>query len=313
MYKHLSKMRFFYCILFLLTGIAVNAFENKNSALNFAWDYAKKNIESHGHYGYRIGILSQNVEFIVNREITVLPPEEPQVVYDTIYVPQEHYVIGIEDNIRCVGGCQPYTLLFLSKKDSSYYKVESCGDFLNDYDCDIPFQNLLTREGVVDSLLSNLKDIVNEGEYDVYIYDDKAADTLEISSFWQFLVQQSSDSNAIMIYYYKELGPENRTCYLSEEIPYTGSKVGYTLLYPQLNVAVENIDSDFMYEIYPNPASTFVNVCLQGASVCLYGMNGEKLKCEDGNVIDVSEYPSGVYLLKITKDNICRYQRLIVK
>ncbi len=306
-------MKNIFCVVFLLASIAINAFENENSALNFAWDYARKNIEPEGPIGYRIGVLTQNVEFIVNVNITVLPPEEPQVFLDTIYIPQDNYVIGIEKNIGHFGGCQPYTLLFLSKKDSSYSAVESCGDFLNGYNCDIPFQNMMTRVSVVDTLLSNLDDFINGGACNVYMLDDIASDTLEISPYWQFLIERGSDGGAVSVAFSKELGIENKWYYSSEVISYPDSIVGYSLVYSRQDGAVGDIDSEFLYEIYPNPTSTFVNVCLEGSSVCLYSIDGKKLKCEDSNKIDVSEYSSGNYLLKITKDDACRYQRLIIK
>ena len=96
-------------------------------------------------------------------------------------------------------------------------------------------------------------------------------------------------------------------------ISYPDSIVGYSFVYSRQDGAVGDVDSDFMYEVYPNPASTFVNVRLEGAIVCLYSIDGKKLKCEDSNKIDISEYSSGIYILKITKDDVCRYQRLIIK
>ena len=64
------RKNFFLLLLLLLTCVNVTAFESENSAINFAWDYAKKNIESID--GYNVGILMSEIDTIINMETIIL-------------------------------------------------------------------------------------------------------------------------------------------------------------------------------------------------------------------------------------------------
>jgi uncharacterized repeat protein (TIGR02543 family) len=49
---------------------------------------------------------------------------------------------------------------------------------------------------------------------------------------------------------------------------------------------------------YPNPTTGAVTIEGEGAEVLLYSLSGELLKRTRGSVVDLSGYPSGIYLLK---------------
>lgn len=83
-----------------------------------------------------------------------------------------------------------------------------------------------------------------------------------------------------------------------------------------------NLEQEMIYKIFPNPVSD--KVCIEMTSqnsetfISLYNIAGElvsehKFKDQKSMEINVSEYPSGVYFLRISAEEKTTYQKLMVR
>lgn len=295
----------FFLLLLLLTCANVGAFESENSAMNFAWDYAKKNIESVD--GYNVGILMSDIDTIINMETIVLPPKEPYVVYDTILVPSGYFVIGIESRDFFSGGCNPYTLLYASKEDSTYMTIDACGDFMKLNNCQQPFKNMFTRQMAIDTLIANLSDFVGDSNCILYLRKEKT-DSL-FAPLWNFLIESKSDT--FLISYIKDIYYDDKPHYMIEQEK-TYDVNDYEIIYSRQNGGIDNFESRKRSVVYQNPTSEIVRICLDNCSICLCSMDGRELKCADSNQLLISEFSSGLYLLKVKKNGLVFYEKLMV-
>ena len=300
------RKNFFLLLLLLLTCVNVTAFESENSAINFAWDYAKKNIESID--GYNVGILMSEIDTIINMETIILPPKEPFVVYDTILVPPGYYVIGIESREMFSGGCNPYTLLYASKEDSTYITIDACGDFMNIYNCQKPFENMFTRQTAIDTLIANLSDFVGDSNCIMYMKKEET-DSL-FAPLWNFLIESKSDT--FLISYIKDIYFDDKPHYIIEQNKQYDIN-DYEKVYFRQNGGIDNLGSREKNVVYPNPTSEIVRIDLDNCSACLCTMDGCELKCVDSNQLLISEFPSGLYLLKVMRNDLIHYEKLIVR
>ena len=74
-------------------------------------------------------------------------------------------------------------------------------------------------------------------------------------------------------------------------------------------------------KVYPNPASSKTNICVNGldnkATITVSDMQGNIILSNQINnetyELNVENYASGVYFIKITSKNIVKTQKLIVK
>jgi len=73
-------------------------------------------------------------------------------------------------------------------------------------------------------------------------------------------------------------------------------------------------------EIYPNPATTAVHIRIRGElygeyTVTLYNMQGKPVKqittSEPETILDISQYPQGVYNIRVLGNNIVRSEKII--
>lgn len=69
----------------------------------------------------------------------------------------------------------------------------------------------------------------------------------------------------------------------------------------QTTTSITNINKDLKANVYPNPASNFVNVDIEELlNIVLININGKKLKSSTQKSFSVSEFPKGYYFLEIT-------------
>ncbi|TXB66995.1 T9SS type A sorting domain-containing protein [Vicingus serpentipes] len=85
---------------------------------------------------------------------------------------------------------------------------------------------------------------------------------------------------------------------------------------------VEDLDLDFSVEVYPNPATDFINLSLEnynGFTLHLFDVTGKILNQSTlkspKTSVNVSEYPKGMYLLTLTnqKDKKIKTYQIIKK
>jgi hypothetical protein len=76
-------------------------------------------------------------------------------------------------------------------------------------------------------------------------------------------------------------------------------------------------DEAFTFEVYPNPTNSFLNIEFEGAliEVTLRNLEGKLLSQTIVNaspiLLDMTNYPSGMYLLQLTGENHLQTQRII--
>ena len=76
-------------------------------------------------------------------------------------------------------------------------------------------------------------------------------------------------------------------------------------------------DEAFTFEIYPNPTNSFLNIEFEGAliEVTLRNLEGKLLSQTSVHaspiLLDMTNYPSGMYLLQLTGENHMQTQRII--
>jgi len=78
---------------------------------------------------------------------------------------------------------------------------------------------------------------------------------------------------------------------------------GITIAWAPTNSAVDNIDYDLMYKIYPNPVSSLLFVSGSNIErVSVYDMQGKNILNTTENQINFSNFASGTYLIRIFSD-----------
>ena len=85
-----------------------------------------------------------------------------------------------------------------------------------------------------------------------------------------------------------------------------GNFITATGIAPTCNLNNQNFDFDEM-TLYPNPAQDFIKLeSFENAEISIYDSQGkliQKINSLDSNLIDISSYPRGVYLIKIFDSN----------
>ncbi|MEE1085461.1 MAG: T9SS type A sorting domain-containing protein [Paludibacteraceae bacterium] len=300
-------MKHLLLLLALMLNTVAFAFESEESAINFAWDYAKKNIKT-GEYGYRVGIVMSEIDTIINIHDIMLSPEKHEVTYDTIIVPKGYYVIGIDRNQMYEGAeCQPYTLLYASKKDSTYIIEETCGNFMNDSICYKPYRKMFTRQEAIDTMMANLDSYVGSSNCNVYIYEENK-DSSFTKLYWQFLIESKTDT--ILAYYLKDLMFDSVfNLNVKENVIFNIDD--YNLIFSRQNGDVDEYGSVKEYMVYPNPVVDVINVDIDNCSLSLFSNEGKLIKKSGKSRMDISELPSGVYLLEISREGKSVVKKII--
>ncbi len=72
------------------------------------------------------------------------------------------------------------------------------------------------------------------------------------------------------------------------------------------------------FSVFPNPANSYVTIISQGSdakTICVFNVLGEKVIHTSllGNRLDISSLESGIYIVKITQENITTSKKLVVE
>lgn len=91
-------------------------------------------------------------------------------------------------------------------------------------------------------------------------------------------------------------------------------------IYPRISADIEvtgfaGIQENSLGQIYPNPTNQFVNINIDAnANFVIYNINGEQVYSGFGNeIVDVTNFASGIYSIQVSKENTVETYRLIVK
>ena len=85
------------------------------------------------------------------------------------------------------------------------------------------------------------------------------------------------------------------------------------------NVSVNENNTLTVIDLYPNPASGIVSVCLDDNTICqsveIFSLDGRLVKAQSGNfnAIDISSLASGLYIMKVRMSNGKEYNERILK
>lgn len=308
-------MRSFFLFLSLLFSTISFAFDSYDSALDFVYEYSSDTIwgcKLPENFTYRVGVIEHDIDAIVNDRHTES---------DTFPVPLNHYAFFITtpENLDFGGDSPLVSYLFLSKEDSSYIVIDTVGDpeRYTKWDMVRTDGRLLKNQAISD--LSNRIDYYTQTEnsiYDVYLIEDTTnlhmidcADFLrkdiDLENAWTFVIDTHNGS-CLCIKYYRD---RNENIIVSNMIAASinttsnfSSINGFKLVLSNPN-GVSTVNAELYVTLFPNPASNMIYINLDNCSLSLLSIEGETLKIANGNQMSIEEFQSGLYLLKIQKDN----------
>jgi hypothetical protein len=88
------------------------------------------------------------------------------------------------------------------------------------------------------------------------------------------------------------------------------------------NTDLIDIDKEHDFKLYPNPSRTninvdFVKIPAQGTSIEILNVNGEKvfetLQVSSSNEINISQFPSGIYIVRTFQNKLKTIKKLIIQ
>ena len=320
-------MKQLYFLLSLVFSTTAFAFNDIDSALDFVYDYAFDSTEFKNFdiRPCRVGMKDNDIDTILNYRDIYDNGERIGSALDTFLVPREHYAffITFSEDISITGSSPLVHYLFLSKTDSSYLTIDTIG---------VPEQTAiwdsirsidrLTKKDAIESI-SHLGDFYTRYNkeapsptYDIYMIEDtthlKNIDcsiplrrAIDMESTWNFIIDTYNDT-CIYISFGRDNKPDNSLSmdlfprYIPTQTDF--SKVeGFTLVYSKTENSVKNTRSELDVTIYPNPATDAIYANIDDCSLSLFSSEGGILKNADNNVMGISEFPSGLYFLKVSK------------
>ena len=170
---------------------------------------------------------------------------------------------------------------------------------------------ITAAEGEIDALqeaTANLSDFVGDSNCIMYMKKEET-DSL-FAPLWNFLIESKSDT--FLISYIKDIYFDDKPHYIIEQNKQYDIN-DYEKVYFRQNGGIDNLGSREKNVAYPNPTSEIVRIDLDNCSACLCTMDGCELKCVDSNQLLISEFPSGLYLLKVMRNDLIYYEKLIVR
>lgn len=94
------------------------------------------------------------------------------------------------------------------------------------------------------------------------------------------------------------------------------TSIWFTRRTPVLSVNMENMATNFSWNAFPNPAKNkiFIRTDLKNYTLDMYDVSGKVVyHSYEGNTIDITNIPSGVYVLKISSDNFFKVQKIMIQ
>ncbi|MEE1085459.1 MAG: T9SS type A sorting domain-containing protein [Paludibacteraceae bacterium] len=328
--KHLLLM------LALMLNTITFAFESEDSALDFVYESLEDSLwgDSLPSYLYRVGIMERDVDAIVNNRTVFENGDSLGIELDTIMVPKNHYVFFVTtpENYVFKGQSPNIMYMFLSKTDSSYSVVDTvgypdrsekwdtirdCGRVLRDEAIYImmDFVDFYTDSPIYDVyLIENTKNIVSLDPHHLQEIDENT-----LKEGWCFIIDIHSEKC-----YFVGCGRDrNPGGSVSTSLwPLTfrntagidfSTMEGLKFVFNNESNSVINMKSDLDVAVYPNPTSDLISVNIDNCTLSILSNEGELLKRAEESQMDISELPSGIYLLKISKEEKSVVKKIIKK
>ena len=71
----------------------------------------------------------------------------------------------------------------------------------------------------------------------------------------------------------------------------------------RIGTELNTSDTDVTIQAFPNPTQSLIKINRENSLITLYDLSGNKLKSILSNQMDIAEFPSGLYLLKVEADD----------
>lgn len=320
-------------IVFMLLQTVAFAFD-KNSALDFVYEYSADSlwgIKMPENYEYKVGMIEHDIDTLYNSWNLYEGIDSVGTRIDTILVPENNFVLfaTIPDNF-VINGKSPFiSYFFLSKTDSSYCVIDTFGHFERFccWDTIRKQGRLLKKDAIIDAPRT-IYWMLGDIDYDLYMAEGNAIDIgvngytsnsviLNNDQSWSFLIDTNKDT-CYLIGYERDKGEGG--IFFSSTIPTpvichkNPSEInGLSLVYSRHNGESKNVLSENRYGVYPNPVSETIYVDVEDCTLFLFSEDGVLIKKSSESNVDVSNLPSGMYLLIIAKDGISEVKRIIKK
>lgn len=161
------------------------------------------------------------------------------------------------------------------------------------------------------------------------VYGTSYVDIKFLNSDVGYLISQNENSNTGLIYKTTDGGanwsfltslakPITDITFPSTSVAYTCGFNGTIYKSSNINLGIEDLENDQAISIYPNPSSEKIFINLDSSiqnenlTIELFTISGEKIISQSNSEwVDVSEIPSGSYLLKVQSETSSWTKKLI--
>lgn len=320
-------MKHLLLILALMLQTVSFAFD-KESAIDFVYEYSGDSlwgIKMPEGYCYKVGLIERDIDTLYNSWDVYEGEDSVETRVDTILVPKDNYVffVTVPENFIVKRHSQFLSYFFLSKKDSSFSVIDTfgyperfcCWDTIREDGRVLKSEAVYDVPKMVDRKFGTI-------DYNLYIVEDTSkmeiynlsGDTVVLyNDSWNFIVETQKDTSYLFCYWKdKEYGiivdfvPVPIICKMD-----LSKGEGLSLVYSRQNGDVDEYGSAKEYMVYPNPVVDVVNVDIDNCSLSLFSNEGKLIKKSVESRMDMSELPSGMYLLEISRDGKSVVKKII--
>lgn len=320
-------MKHLLLLLALMLQTVSFAFD-KESAIDFVYEYSGDSlwgIPMPEGYDYKVGIIERDIDTLYNSWDVYEGEDSVETKVDTILVPKDNYVffVTVPDNFIFKGQSKFLSYLFLSKNDSSFVVIDTvgyperfcCWDTIREEGRVLKKEAIYDVPKMIDSKFGTI-------DYNLYLVEDTSnmklyklsGETVVINKkSWNFIVETQKDTCYIIKYWKdKEYGiivdfvPVPIVC----NTDWSNEK-GLSLVFSRQNGDVKEYGSVKEYMVYPNPVSDIINVDIDNCSLSLFSNEGKLIKRAEEPQMNISELPSGTYLLEISKEGKSIVKKII--
>ena len=314
-------MKQLYFLLSLVFSTTAFAFNDIASALDFVYDYAFDSTEFKNFdiRPCRVGMKDNDIDTILNYRDIYDNGERIGSALDTFLVPREHYAffITFSEDISITGSSPLVHYLFLSKTDSSYLTIDTIGNpnQFTQWDT-IRNTDRLTKSKAIEAMADFASFYTDSLVYEIYLIEDTTCfevlnfynhlrDYIDLDMGWNFIIDVHADS-CLFVTLGREFQPDNTIGFsMSPTMTPTKAHISSGTCFPKIishnTNSVKSPRSELDVTIYPNPATDAIHANIDDCSLSLFSSEGGILKNVDNNVMGISEFPSGLYFLKVSK------------